>query len=103
VAFEIMNHAADELAIAAGSVISRLDMRGEPFPILLAGGLLTQSVWLAAEVRRRMAEVAPRATVAPLTSEPALGAVRLAIAEARGGVRVPPYIDSFRSTPHTSA
>jgi hypothetical protein len=50
-----------------------------------------------------MAEVAPRATVGPLTHEPAIGAVRLAIAEARGGVRVPPYIESFRSTPSTSA
>jgi hypothetical protein len=46
-----------------------------------------------------MAEVAPRAIVGPLTQEPAIGAVRLAIAEARGGVRVPPYVDSFRSTP----
>jgi N-acetylglucosamine kinase-like BadF-type ATPase len=96
VAIDIMSHAADELALAAASVISRLDMRGEPFPILLAGGLLRESVWLAAEVRRRMAEVAPRAVVGPLTNEPAVGAVRLAIAEARGGVRVPPYIDSYR-------
>src|SRR6185436_11814663 len=38
VALDIMNHAAEELAIAAASVISRLDMRGEQFPILLAGG-----------------------------------------------------------------
>lgn len=99
VAIDIMAHAADELALAASSVISRLDMRGEQFPILLAGGMLRESAWLSAEVRRRMAEVAPRATVGPLTHEPAVGAVRLAIAEARGGVRVPPYVDSFRSTP----
>jgi N-acetylglucosamine kinase len=103
VAIDIMSHAADELALAAASVISRLDMRGEQFPILLAGGMLRESVWLAAEVRRRMAEAAPRAIVGPLTNEPAIGAVRLAIAEARGGVRVPPYIDSYRSTPHPSA
>lgn len=99
VAIDIMANAADELALAAASVISRLDMRGEQFPILLAGGMLRESVWLSAEVRRRMAEVAPRAIVGPLAHEPAIGAVRLAIAEARGGVRVPPYIDSFRSTP----
>ena len=43
-----------------------------------------------------MAEVAPRsARRRRLTHEPAVGAVRLAIAEARGGVRVPPYIDTF--------
>ena len=98
VAIDIMTGAADELALAAGSVINRLEMRGEQFPILLAGGMLKESTWLATEVRRRMAEVAPRSTVALLTEEPAIGAVRLAIAHARGGARVPPYIDALRST-----
>jgi N-acetylglucosamine kinase len=99
VATEIMTEAADELAMAAASVISRLEMRGEQFPILLAGGILKRSGWLAAEVERRMAEVAPRSGVLPLVHEPALGAVRLAVAEAKGGVQVPPYIDVFRATP----
>ena len=99
VALDIMSQAADELALAAASVISRLDMRGEQFPILLAGGMLRESLWLSGEVRNRMAEAAPRAVVAPLTNEPAVGAVRLAIAEASGGVRVPPYIDAFRPAP----
>ena len=99
VAIDIMTHAADELALAAASVISRLDMRGEQFPILLSGGMLRESSWLASEVRHRMAEVAPRGTVRRLTEEPAMGAVRLAIAQAHGGVRVPPYIESLRSTP----
>jgi N-acetylglucosamine kinase-like BadF-type ATPase len=99
VATEIMVAAADELALAAASVISRLEMRGEQFPILLAGGLLKRSEWLATEVARRMAEVAPRSDVRLLTHEPALGAVRLALAEAGGGVQVPPYIDAFRATP----
>jgi N-acetylglucosamine kinase-like BadF-type ATPase len=99
VAAEIMIDAADELAKAASSVIFRLEMRGERFPILLAGGMLKRSDWLAAEVTRRMAEVAPRSEVLPLTNEPVLGAVRLAIAEAAGRVRVPPYVDSYRPTP----
>jgi len=99
VATEIMIEAADELARAAESVIARLEMRGEQFPILLSGGILKRSEWLSAELARRMAEVAPRSAVLPLTHEPALGAVRLAVAEAMGGVRVPPYIDSFRATP----
>ena len=103
VATEIMTLAADELSLAAASVIRRLEMRGEQFPILLSGGMLRESTWLAAEVRRRMAEVAPRGAVAPLTEEPAIGAVKLAIAQARGGVRVPPYVDAVASTPHTSA
>ena len=99
VAAEIMIDAADELAKAAASVISRLDMRGEQFPILLAGGMLKRSEWLAAEVARRMVEVAPRSDVLPLTNEPVLGAVRLAIAEAAGQARVPPYVDAYRPTP----
>jgi len=103
VAIDIMRHAAEELALAVASVISQLDMRGEQFPILLAGGMLKESAWLSGDVGRRLAEVAPRAIVGPLTDQPAVGAVRLALAEARGGARVPPYIDSHRSTPSTSA
>jgi N-acetylglucosamine kinase-like BadF-type ATPase len=99
VAGEIMIDAADELAKASGSVITRLEMRGEQFPILLAGGMLKRSEWLAAEIERRMAEVAPRSEVRLLTDEPVIGAVRLANAAAIGRVRVPPYIDSFRTTP----
>jgi N-acetylglucosamine kinase-like BadF-type ATPase len=97
VASEIMIDAADELARAAASVITRLEMRGEEFPILLAGGMLRRSDWLAAEVDRRMAEVAPRSEVLPLTHEPVIGAVRLAVAAANGHVSVPPYIDSIRT------
>jgi N-acetylglucosamine kinase-like BadF-type ATPase len=98
VATDIMMQAAHELAISAASVISQLDMRGEAFPILLAGGMLKESPWLSAEMGRRMAEVAPRARVEQLIHEPVFGAVRLAVAEASGGVRVPQYIDSFHQT-----
>jgi len=87
-------------------------MRGQQFTILLAGGMFKPGTgngetgtdnWLANEVRRRMAEVAPRSSVRPLAEEPALGAVRLAIAEARGGAHVPPYIDALQSAARTSA
>ena len=107
VAVEIMTDAANELALAATSVIARLDMRGQQFAMLLAGGMFKPGTgsgepavdsWLTGEVRRRMAEVAPRSVVRPLAEEPALGAVRLAIAEARGGALVPPYIDALQST-----
>ena len=68
-------------------------------PILLAGGMLKESPWLSAEMGRRLAEVAPRARVEPLTHEPVFGAVRLALAEASGGVRVPQYVDAIQSPP----
>lgn len=99
VATEIMRKAADELTLAAASVISRLDMRGRQFPIRLSGGMIKSATWLAAELTARLAEVAPRGLVAPLDVEPAMGAVRLALAEARGGIRVPSYLDAFRATP----
>lgn len=99
VAIDIMTQAANELALAAASVIWRLDMRGDQFPVLLSGGMLRESAWLGAEITHRMAEVAPRSTVRPLSEEPATGAVRLAIAEARGGARVPPYIETVRHLP----
>ena len=98
VATEIMRKAAEELTLAAASVIARLEMRGEQFPVLLSGGMIRSAQWLAAEVTARLAEVAPRSTVAALDVEPAIGAVRLALAEAHGGVRVPPYLDAFRVT-----
>ena len=93
VAIDILRDAATELSLAASSVVTRLDMRGDQFPTWLAGGLLTSVPWLAAEVTRHLAEVAPRSVVAALTVEPALGAVRLALAEAQGGVQVPVYLD----------
>lgn len=99
VATDIMSQAGEELAIAAGSVIARLEMRGDQFPILLSGGMLRDGGWLASDVRRRMAEIAPRSTVEPLNEKPAIGAVRLALAEAHGGVRVPRYVDRSRPTP----
>ncbi|MEO8680025.1 MAG: BadF/BadG/BcrA/BcrD ATPase family protein [Vicinamibacterales bacterium] len=103
VATEILRDAAAELALAASSVVSRLGMRGDQFPTLLSGGLLKGTEWLVAEVTRHMAEVAPRSQVARLAVEPAMGAVRLAIAEAAGGARVPPYLDAFAGEGKPSA
>ena len=93
VASEILKTAGEELTRAAASVISRLEMRGQTFGVVLAGGMFRVIPWLAADVENRLAEVAPRATVKALEVEPAEGAVRLAVRELRGDVRVPPYIE----------
>jgi N-acetylglucosamine kinase-like BadF-type ATPase len=94
VAAEILRRAGEELTRAAASVIERLDMRGQTFKTVMAGGMLRVVPWLAADVTRRLAEVAPRAVATTLDVEPALGAVELALREMRGGVRVPPYLDA---------
>jgi N-acetylglucosamine kinase-like BadF-type ATPase len=91
VATRILERAAEELVLAAGSVTTRLEMRGDAFAFFLAGSIFRVVPWLTADLPRRLVEVAPRSHVEVLDREPASGAVRLAIAEARGGARVPVY------------
>jgi N-acetylglucosamine kinase-like BadF-type ATPase len=93
VASAILEEAAQELVTAASCVADRLSMREDPFGFVLAGGAFKAAPWLATELGRRLPAVAPHATVALLEAEPAQGAVWLALAEARGGVRVPTYVD----------
>ena len=91
VAMRILERAAEELVLAAQSVTTRLEMRGDRFIFYLAGGAFQVVPWLASELERRLREVAPRSRVQPLGHEPAVGAVWLALAEARGKARVPRY------------
>ncbi len=91
VATRILERAAEELVLAAQSVASRLEMRGDEFTCYLAGGAFRVVPWLAEELSRRLVEVAPRCHVQVLHDEPAKGAVWLALAEARGGAKVPRY------------
>jgi N-acetylglucosamine kinase-like BadF-type ATPase len=91
VAGRILERAAEELVLASRSVTTRLEMRGEAFGFHLAGSVFRVVPWLVDDLTRRLAEVAPRSVVSRLTVEPAMGAVRLALAEARGGARIPRY------------
>ena len=91
VALRILERAADELVLAARSVATRLEMRGDAFTFYLAGGVFRVVPWLVDELPRRLGEVAPRAQVQTLDEEPAVGAVWLALAETRGGARIPRY------------
>jgi len=91
VAGRILERAAEELVLAARSVTARLEMRGEAFGFHLAGSVFRLVPWLVADLTRRLAEVAPRSAVSLLDVEPAMGAVRLALAEARGGAEIPRY------------
>lgn len=92
VAASILERAADELVTSARSVAARLGMRGDAFPFVLAGGIFRVVPWLAAELARRLPEVAPRSRTERLEVEPAAGAVRLALDEARGGAKIPEYV-----------
>jgi N-acetylglucosamine kinase-like BadF-type ATPase len=92
VARQILSAAADELVLAVRSVATRLEMRGHQFPLVLSGSLFRVLPTLFSEVSSRLPEVAPRSQPRVLDVEPAVGAVRLALAEARGGARVPQYL-----------
>lgn len=92
VAAEILSRAGGELLAAASSVVTRLGMRGDVFPTVLAGGIFKAIPALAADVSARMGDVAPRSEVRKLEVEPAVGAVTLALAAARGTLVVPSYI-----------
>jgi N-acetylglucosamine kinase len=92
VAQEVLSRACTELTTAAASVITRLGMRGEVFPTVLAGGIFRGLPSLARDVTARLSEVAPRSVVQLLEVEPAVGAVRLALAAARGAVTIPTYV-----------
>jgi N-acetylglucosamine kinase-like BadF-type ATPase len=91
VARRIIETAADELALAARSVATRLEMRGDAFTFFLAGTVFRVVPRLTTCLPHRLTEIAPRAGCRLLDEEPALGAVWLALAEARGGARIPTY------------
>ena len=92
VATEILSRAGVELASAAASVIGRLSMRGEAFPIILAGGIFQGVPSLVGDVSARLREAAPRSEIRRLEVEPAVGAVRLALAAACGRLTLPTYV-----------
>jgi hypothetical protein len=67
-------------------------MRGDHFPILLAGGVFRGVPALVSQAATHLVEVAPRSEVRRLETEPAAGAVTLARAAAQGRDVVPAYM-----------
>ncbi len=92
VACEILEAAASELARSAESVTRRLELEGEAFSYVLAGGVFRGVPWLARTLTDRLPAFASRSVVLTLQDEPALGAVRLALAEAAGTLVLPVYV-----------
>jgi N-acetylglucosamine kinase-like BadF-type ATPase len=91
VATGILNRAADELMAAATAVMMRLELTDKAFTFVLAGGMFRAVPWLCDQMRLLLPALAPLSHVMHLEEEPALGAVRLAIAELHGGAHVPVY------------
>src|SRR5262249_62306244 len=59
VASGILERAARELIAAAASVISRLGMRGDAFPTVLAGGIFQAVPWRPAQGRAGVSRKGP--------------------------------------------
>ena len=91
VAIGILRASADQLEESGLSVARRLEMIGTPFPFVLAGGIFRAVPWLHEELERRLPLASPKSVTRLLDVEPALGAVRLALADARGERTVPAY------------
>jgi N-acetylglucosamine kinase-like BadF-type ATPase len=91
VALSILTVGARELAGSAASVVRQLSLADSEFAFVLAGGTLRAVPRLAADLEALLGELAPRAAIVRLEREPALGAVAIALAEARGEGRLPVY------------
>ena len=92
VAKDILAEGADELLGAARSVITRLRLDTEPFVCVFAGGIFQAVPWLADHLGARLLEASPLCRVTRLATEPAMGAVRLALDELHGGAVIPAYL-----------
>jgi N-acetylglucosamine kinase-like BadF-type ATPase len=91
VAAGILNQAADELMTAATAVMTRLELTDQEFTFVLAGGMFHAVPWLCDQMQFLLPALAHKSNVMRLNQEPALGAVRLALAELNGGAKLPVY------------
>lgn len=82
VAARIIEGAAAELALGARSVARQLELGGDAFPVVLAGGVFLACPTLPALLEARL--LMPQAQLRRLEVEPALGAVALALDLLRG-------------------
>jgi glucosamine kinase len=94
VAAHIIDVGAAELAGAAVSVATRLELRDRPMTVPLAGGIFRSVPRVRSLVMARLREQLPVAHPCVLEAEPASGAVRLAAQFARGTARIPVYVDA---------
>lgn len=79
----IIDDALKEFIRSVESVIGRLDLAGERFRLVLSGGLWKAVPVLKQDFADRARKIAPWVDVHPLAVEPAVGAVQLALEDAR--------------------
>jgi len=78
----ILEEAARELALDVVTVVRKLGLEAESFPVATIGGVLSPGSPLLDPLRAAIAAVAPGATVGPPAFPPEIGAIRIALAAA---------------------
>jgi N-acetylglucosamine kinase-like BadF-type ATPase len=91
VAAGILTRAADELITAAAAVMKRLELGDTAFSFVLAGGMFHAIPWLCDQLRMLLPALAVQSKTFRLDTDPAVGAVKLAVDELHGGARIPVY------------
>jgi N-acetylglucosamine kinase-like BadF-type ATPase len=81
VATAILKDAAEELALAAQSVIKGLNMEDEEFPVAISGSVFKAGEPLLTPFTESVKSTARRAEIIPPRFDPAMGAVFLALQE----------------------
>jgi glucosamine kinase len=84
IAQEILREAARNLGELVSTLIHRLKMENESFPLAKTGGVFEHSALLDANVDEFLRAAAPRAQITALQVSPAVGAARLALRLAAG-------------------
>jgi N-acetylglucosamine kinase-like BadF-type ATPase len=71
--------------------MKRLEMERETFSFVLAGGMFHAVPWLSDQLKTLLPSLALQSRTIRLEEEPAVGAVQLALAAARGRAQIPAY------------
>jgi N-acetylglucosamine kinase-like BadF-type ATPase len=82
-ALRILAGAAEELALAAATVIRKLQLEGEAFDVATVGGVFSAGELILRPLREEILSVAPRARLHRPAYPPEIGAIRLAVARTR--------------------
>lgn len=79
-AVEIMTVAAEELFLAAGTVIKKLKFENSKFPLVLVGGMFKSDILLD-RLKKNIKKLAPKVRFIKLKQEPVIGAIKLVLEE----------------------
>jgi len=96
IAGSLVDEQAEEIATFAVTTLRRLDLLGQPVPVVLGGGVIGgRDERLLGTVERLLAERAPAARMELVTAAPILGAALLALESAGAD---PAAVENARST-----